>query len=211
MAKRSNLANAWKSERLVYRAVEDDDEDKLSLLELNDGEPSGMAMLNIKPLAPGNKTSSDKFLTWAKGALILAFVCLPPEENQDQKAEGGEKKKPRPKPIGFLVMWYSRGAESAHHRTAEMGFGFGPQHRGKGYGTEAINWLLDWGFMRMGLHRVGLQAFEYNPEAIRLYKRLGFVEEGREREALLFERKWYDLVHMGMLEHEWEKLRELGK
>ncbi|KAK0614244.1 acyl-CoA N-acyltransferase, partial [Immersiella caudata] len=114
-------------------------------------------------------------------------------------------------PIGFLVLWYRRGVESAFHRTAEMGLVFGSGYRGNGYGTEAINWLLDWGFMRAGLHLIGLQAFGYNPDVIRLYKRLGFVEEGREREAIPFERKWWDTVHMGMLEHEWEKLRGLDK
>jgi RimJ/RimL family protein N-acetyltransferase len=41
-----------------------------------------------------------------------------------------------------------------------------------------------------------------------LYARLGFVEEGREREALWHEGEWWDSVEFGMVEREWAVLRE---
>jgi len=46
---------------------------------------------------------------------------------------------------------------------------------------------------------------------VHLYKRMGFVEEGRIRESVWLDRKWYDEVHLGILESEWEALRGLGK
>ncbi|KAK0638821.1 acyl-CoA N-acyltransferase [Cercophora newfieldiana] len=198
-----DLTNAWRSARLVYRAIEDDDEDKTHLHALNEAEPTGMAMVSTKLLAPGNKSSTDNFLTFAKKAYLTVFVCLAPSD--EDCTEKTTKK--RPAPIGYLVLWPRRSDRADHHRSAEMGLCFAPEERGKGYGSEAINWALDWGFRKGGLHRVGLAAFGYNPGAVRLYKRLGFVEEGREREALWFERRWWDVVSMGMLEGEWEVLR----
>lgn len=63
--------------------------------------------------------------------------------------------------------------------------------------------------MRGGLHRVGLRVSSVNPRAVRVYQKVGFVEEGRERESTFFERKWVDTIVMGILEHEWEKLRSI--
>jgi len=78
-----------------------------------------------------------------------------------------------------------------------------PRYQGRGYGEEAIRWLLDYAFRRVGLHSVRMRAFGWNVGAIRLYERLGFVVEGREREAVWFEGRWWDSVTLGMLEDEW--------
>ncbi|PMD41105.1 acyl-CoA N-acyltransferase, partial [Hyaloscypha variabilis F] len=56
-------------------------------------------------------------------------------------------------------------------------------HQGKGYGTEAINWALDWAFRVAGMHCVRLWCFSFNKGALRLYERIGFVREGIERES----------------------------
>jgi len=55
--------------------------------------------------------------------------------------------------------------------------------RGKGLAREALEVLLDWGFGPWGLHRVTAEVFAPNEAAIRLYEKLGFVEEGRLRQA----------------------------
>jgi RimJ/RimL family protein N-acetyltransferase len=69
--------------------------------------------------------------------------------------------------------------------------------------------MLDWAFRHGGLHRVGIQTFGFNERAQHLYKKLGFVEEGRSREAVWHDRKWHDMVDLGMLESEWMALRGL--
>ena len=90
-----------------------------------------------------------------------------------------------------------------------IGLSLAEEFRGQGYGGEAINWVLDWAFQHAGLHRIGLSAFSYNHNALKLYRKLGFVEEGREREAVFQNRAWHDIVLLSMLEHEWEELRGL--
>ena len=84
-------------------------------------------------------------------------------------------------------------------------------HQKKGYGSEAINWALDWGFKQAGLHRIGIDAFSYNHGATQLYERLGFVFEGRKRELLWFNGGWHDWISYSMLVDEWRELRGRGK
>jgi RimJ/RimL family protein N-acetyltransferase len=71
--------------------------------------------------------------------------------------------------------------------------------QGKGYGTEAIRLLLRHAFDVIGLHRVDLEVYDFNPRAIASYRKCGFVEEGRLRDALLWEGQWQDALLMSVL------------
>lgn len=93
-----------------------------------------------------------------------------------------------------------------HHRFADIGIDILPEYQGKGYGSEAIGWILEWAFMTAGLHRVGIRCFAWNEGARRLYARLGFREEGVVRETLFYQGRWWDDVGFGMLEGEWREL-----
>lgn len=74
---------------------------------------------------------------------------------------------------------------------------------GRGLGTEATELMLGHAFERLGLHRVGLSVFSYNRRAIRAYEKAGFRTEGRQREAILREGRYWDEVQMGVLAAEW--------
>ena len=82
--------------------------------------------------------------------------------------------------------------------------------RGQGYGTEALTLGLDFAFNDLNLHRLSLGVFSYNEAAIRLYKRLGFVHEGTQREFIYRAGARYDIEMFGMLAHEWRERREEG-
>ena len=75
----------------------------------------------------------------------------------------------------------------------------GPRGRDRGYGTEAIGLLLDHAFSELGLHRIELEYYEFNPRAGRTYEKAGFVVEGRRRDALLYDDKWWDAIAMSVL------------
>jgi RimJ/RimL family protein N-acetyltransferase len=81
---------------------------------------------------------------------------------------------------------------------------------GHGYATEATELMLDFAFGSLRLHRVALSVFEFNERAIRSYRRCGFVVEGRAREAILREGRWWDELTMSILEPEWRARREAG-
>jgi len=89
------------------------------------------------------------------------------------------------------------------NRSAELGILIGRREDfGKGYGTEAALLMLRHGFEEMNLHRIHLRVFEYNERGIRSYKKLGFVEEGRLRQAHFRHGAWHDVVVMGILADE---------
>jgi len=90
-----------------------------------------------------------------------------------------------------------------HDRRASLAIGLlETRHLGKGYGAEAASEVLQFAFGPLALHRISVRVLAFNERAIRLYRRLGFVEEGREREAAHVDGAWRDDLIMGLLSHE---------
>jgi len=98
------------------------------------------------------------------------------------------------------------GIQSAHGDTF-LGIGLGEREFwGLGYGTDALRCILRFAFTELNLRRVSLDVFEYNPRALRSYEKAGFVVEGRMRGMLKREGKRWDLIFMGILRDEWERI-----
>ncbi|HEX2756104.1 MAG TPA: GNAT family protein [Candidatus Limnocylindrales bacterium] len=74
---------------------------------------------------------------------------------------------------------------------------------GQGHGTEATRLMIDHAFGGLGLHRIGLTVFSFNERAIRSYRSVGFVVEGRAREAIWREGRWWDEISMSILDSDW--------
>jgi RimJ/RimL family protein N-acetyltransferase len=86
---------------------------------------------------------------------------------------------------------------------AELGITIGAKDCwGRGYGREAIQLLLDYAFRLANLRRVWLRTHAANERAIRAYKAVGFVEEGRLREHQWLAGRYVDTVVMGILRSE---------
>jgi RimJ/RimL family protein N-acetyltransferase len=81
---------------------------------------------------------------------------------------------------------------------------------GRGYGTEATQLMLDHAFGILGLHRIALTVFEFNERAIRAYRNCGFVVEGRSRESIWRDGRWWDELAMSVLSTEWHERRNVG-
>lgn len=97
------------------------------------------------------------------------------------------------------------------NRKAELGILIGEKSLwGRGYGQAAMRALLRHGFETLNLHRVYLRVYEYNERGLRLYRRLGFVEEGRLRRDHYEEGRYWDTLIMGMLREEWDTLQRGG-
>ena len=79
-----------------------------------------------------------------------------------------------------------------------------PEHQRKGYGTEALKLILDYGFSFLNLRNISLSVFEYNKPAYNLYKKVGFKEVGRLRKALEIMGKTYDVIILDMLNEEFQ-------
>jgi RimJ/RimL family protein N-acetyltransferase len=75
----------------------------------------------------------------------------------------------------------------------------GPRVYGLGYGTEATQLVVDYALDVVGLHRVELEVYDFNPRAQHVYAKCGFVEEGVRRDALLWDGKWHNAICMSIL------------
>lgn len=101
--------------------------------------------------------------------------------------------------VGEVVLnEWERGNRNCNFRTL-----IGPAGRGRGLGTEATRLIVGYGFEHLGLHRIGLDVFVFNPRAIRAYEKVGFVREGVSRDELRWEGEWVDELWMSILDHEW--------
>lgn len=74
---------------------------------------------------------------------------------------------------------------------------------GKGFMTEAMSAALAWGFKHMELHRVEAQIHPENAASIRLVRNLGFVQEGRLREAGFWLGQHHDLQLFALLRQQY--------
>jgi RimJ/RimL family protein N-acetyltransferase len=105
--------------------------------------------------------------------------------------------------VGEVVLnEYDAGNQSCNFRTLMAAAG-----RNRGLGTEALRMLVEYGFQRLGLHRIHLEVYAFNPRARHVYEKAGFVAEGVLRDALRYEDKWIDATVMSILAPEWQRHR----
>lgn len=105
-------------------------------------------------------------------------------------------------PVGLANLVRIDGA----NRRCEFGFYLGEASaRGTGAALAAMRLLIEQAFGPLGLHRLTGEALAENEAAIRLYRSLGFVEEGRLRAHVWRRGAFHDVVAFGMLAEDWAK------
>jgi len=93
------------------------------------------------------------------------------------------------------------------NRQAEVGIMIGEKDVwNQGYGSEAMLFLLEYGFETLNLHRIHLQVLANNPRAIRSYEKVGFKLEGRQRDDIFKDGHYIDVLRMSVLRPEWEAM-----
>jgi RimJ/RimL family protein N-acetyltransferase len=92
------------------------------------------------------------------------------------------------------------------NRHAELGIWMASDKwHGQGYGTEATKLLLQYAFEVVRLDKVHLGVYEFNEGGIRVYERGGFRYEGRLRQMIYYDGRYWDEWSMGILRAEWEQ------
>lgn len=92
------------------------------------------------------------------------------------------------------------------YRSAIFGIVIGDfENLSRGYGTEAMEIIIEYGFNVLNLHRIDLMAHDFNRRAIDAYKKVGFIEEGRKRESFYLDGKYHDTILMAILKTDWLK------
>lgn len=77
--------------------------------------------------------------------------------------------------------------------------------QGRGLGSEAVALTVRYGFEVLGLHRIELEVYAFNPRARRVYEKAGFVREGTRRQVFRFDGQWVDAEVMALLREDWDR------
>ena len=91
--------------------------------------------------------------------------------------------------------------------SAEFGIAIGEKSEwNRGYGTDALRAICDFGFGELRLERIGLFVYAGNDRARRSYEKAGFVHEGTLRRAHFARGEHHDVHVMSLLRDEWSAL-----
>ncbi len=109
--------------------------------------------------------------------------------------------------LGNVSIWFvSRG-----FRTGEVGYWTRSDHTGQGIASEATARLVQVGFDELKMHRIVFRIAVGNRSSERVAEKLGFTREGILREELKIRNSWLDHTVFSLLDHEYERHRELFK
>lgn len=77
-------------------------------------------------------------------------------------------------------------------RTGEVWYKLHLNYWGQGFGTEALNKILDFGFEHLKLHRIEAGCAVDNIGSIKVLEKAGMIREGRKRQVLPLKSGWSD-------------------
>lgn len=135
-----------------------------------------------RPITPGSKASPAVVDDEDHGNVPFSIVAL----------DGGAL-------LGAASLW---GIDN-HNRYAHIGLGLLPSARGKGYGTDAVGVLCQYGFVVRGMRRLQIETLSDNTAMLRSAERNGFVREGVLRSSAWVMGEFLDEVLLGLLVEEW--------
>jgi RimJ/RimL family protein N-acetyltransferase len=164
-------------------------EQDLPVLRLVMQDPEVGRLTDSPAVEPWDDEAEDRFRTWygtrheQRDRLDLAVI------EQTTGACVGE----------VVLNQWDAGNRSCNFRILLAAAG-----QDRGLGTEATRLIVGYGFEELGLHRISLGVFSFNPRARRAYEKAGFVMEGVRRDAYLSDGVWVDDIVMSILAPEWE-------
>jgi len=103
--------------------------------------------------------------------------------------------------IGDITYWRIMAKD---HR-AEIGYSLKPEYWQKGYMTEALTTILQWGFQTLGLHSVLADINPHNSASRNLLQKVGFEKEGYLKENYYFNGQYLDSEIYGLTEKKFIK------
>lgn len=92
-------------------------------------------------------------------------------------------------------------------RQADIGYELAPEHWGQRYATEAARAIVRFGFSELHLHRIWADCVADNVGSAHVLEKLGMKREGHLRETAYYKGRWWDTLIYGLLESEWDSLK----
>jgi len=166
-------------------------------------------------LRPLDEADLERCLTWINDPKILPLLgrSRPMSRALEREWLLGQYKSDSTMSLAIVLIEDDRhiGNTGLHgispvNRSAEFGILIGEHDAwGHGYGPDAARVILGYGFNQLGLHRIQLHVFSFNERARRAYRKIGFTEEGVQRESVFSDGRWHDTILMSILESEWRR------
>ena len=165
-------------------------------------------------LSPRNTEEVEKFTEWLNDFETTDYIgrsaIITTLEGERTYFEGSNDKN-----YSFFIVTLDNdkligtiGLECYDHinRTATLGIFIGDkEYRSKGYGTEAVRLILDYGFNYLNLNNIKLDLMSFNERALKCYQKCGFKEYGRRRKCKFINGKYYDSIEMDVLAEEFKE------
>ncbi len=172
------------SERLCLRAIEREDLPRL-VPWLNDYEVSRFIGRNQPLSLVAEERWFENMVNLQPAEQVLAIQA---RDGDEWKLIGS---------CGFMnVEWTNR--------SAEIGILIGDRSCwNQGFGRETMRLMLKHGFETLNFHRIFLRVFENNVRGIKAYEHAGFQHEGRMRQAVFQDGRYYDVLFMSVLSEEY--------
>lgn len=163
-------------------------------------------------LAPTNPDDAEQYVKWLNDPAVAVYLgqypnmITPANEKKfiEQMNSGNSHDFAIVRKDGDELLGNISLMELDHrNRKAVVGLFIGEdENRGKGYGTEAMRLILDYGFNTLNFHSVMLIAHSDNERGLACYRKVGFREVGRRRDAKLKDGHYVDDVYMDILDTE---------
>ena len=168
-------------------------------------------------LRAAEREDIPRFVAWLNDPEVRQFLLLNLPMSRAEEEGWFERMLKSPPPEHVLVIeaqtddgWMPIGNTSLMNidwvsRNAEVGIFIGEKsYWSRGYGREAMKLMLRHAFKTLNLHRVFLRVYEHNQRGIRAYEHAGFIHEGRLRQDVFRDGRYYDVMIMSVLQPEWQ-------
>lgn len=167
-------------------------------------------------LRPAERDDIDLFVRWFSDAETTRYLAMraPFSRAMEEKWFDSMLEQQGKRSYHFVVCLLADGRpigtagfhdvnqEDGH---ASFGISIGEKAEwSKGYGTDALRAICDFGFGQLRLERIELDVYQPNKRAQRSYEKAGFVTEGTLRHALFSDGRHHDVIRMSLLRDEWK-------
>jgi len=176
------------TDRLSLRGLREED---LKEIEdwANDSNITNLMVMGIRPdsgvIYCSWNTTEDEWNRYKESKKDIIFVMTTKKDN---------------KIIGIIGFYDINFME----RNAELRIVIGcRRYLSKGYGTESVNSLLDYGFNKLNFHKIHLGVNVENAGANKCYQKAGFKYEGTIRDFHFRNGRYYDSNIYSILENEY--------
>lgn len=167
-------------------------------------------------LRPAERADIDLFVRWFSDAETTRYLAVraPFSKAMEEKWFDATVEQQGKGSYHFVICLLAddrpigtAGFQHVNHEDGHASFGISIGEKGewsKGYGTDALRAICDFGFGQLRLERIELDVYEPNKRAQRSYEKAGFVTEGTLRHAHFSDGEFHDVLRMSLLRGEWE-------